>query len=158
MKKGIKILGLVCALSLFAGCGTKAAQEETIKCTMTSNMVANGYRLDSEYVVHAKGDIVSSVETIETVTSSNSTILDYFKETLDTTYSSYNSNYGGYTNTITVDGDKLVSKTTVDYSKMDMKKFIEDNSAMTSYVNSNNEMLKNGVISMYEALGAVCEK
>ena len=38
-----------------------------------------------------------------------------------------------------------------------MKKFIEDNSAMKSYVNKNNALTLEGAKVMYESLGASCK-
>ena len=83
--------------------------------------------------------------------------MSYFKEYVESTYKSMNDSYGGYDNKVTVDGNKLVSTTKIDYTKMDMEKFIKDNTAMKSYVNKNNQLKVEGVKKIYEQLGAVCK-
>ena len=156
MKKYFKFLTLVVACVLVIGCSSKNEASITKTCTLTTNDVVNGYRLDSEYKVYGKGSVVDKVETIETVTSDSEDILNYFEETLKSTYSATNEVYGGYTNEVTKENGKLVSKTTIDYNKMDLKAFVKDNSAMKSYVNKDNKILVEGITKLYESLGATC--
>ena len=40
---------------------------------------------------------------------------------------------------------------------MDLDKFVKSNTALSSYVNDKNQLTKDGVISLYESLGAKCE-
>lgn len=158
MKKYVKILVLVVALILVVGCGKTVEEKEVIKtCKSTTNDVANGYKLESEYTVYAKGDVVDKVVTTETITSENEETLDYFEEYLEDTYSSIDEVYGGYENDVTNENGKVISKTTIDYNEMDLAKYVEDNTAMKDYVNSDNKMLLEGVINIYESLGAICE-
>lgn len=155
MKKYVKILVFVIVLILITGCGNK---EEAIKtCKSTTNDVINGYKLESEYKVYSKGDVVEKVETIETVTSENDEMLDYFEAYLENTYSSMDEVYGGYENEVTNKNGKVISKTTIDYNEMDLKLYVEDNTAMKNYVNSDNKILLKGILNLYESLGAVCE-
>jgi len=155
MKKCLKSLALVMAILLMTGCG---ADKETVKkCTLVSNNAAQGYKLESEYNVYSKGDVVSKVVTKEVVTSDNESILTYFEDYLTQTYNATNETYGGYTNKVTNEDGKVVSETTIDYNKMDLEQYVKDNSVMKSYVNSDNELLTEGVIKVYEQLGATCE-
>ncbi len=153
--KYVKILSLVFVVALLAGCGNE--KEFTTTCTLTSNDVVNNYKLDTEYKIYGKGKVANKVVTIETVTSDDEDILDYFEDTLKETYDSVNEIYGGYTNTIKKEDNKIISETTIDYNKMDLKKYVEDNSIIKSYVNSNNEMLAEGLQTLYESLGATCK-
>ncbi len=153
MKKIISSLFLILVFSL-TGCGNK---EATIECNLNSKDPSNNYELKTDYTIHAKGDIVEYVETTETIISDKESVLNYFKEYVESTYKSMNDSYGGYDNKVTVDGNKLVSTTKIDYTKMDMEKFIKDNTAMKSYVNKNNQLKVEGVKKIYEQLGAVCK-
>ena len=157
MKKCFKYLFIFGFILLIAGC-TNNDKEVVRKCTLTSDQSASGYKLNSTYEIHAKGNTVNSVVTEEVVTSSNTEILTYFENQLNTTYNTANETYGGYTIDIKKDTDKLTSKVTIDYTKLDMAKFVKDNSGMKAYVNSNNKLTLDGATKIYESLGATCEK
>lgn len=155
MKK-VLYVGLCSALMLLAsGCGSEKEIMKT--CTLNSNNVAQNYEMKNEYKIYGKGKVVTKAVTTETIISSNQEILDYFEETVKETYDTNNAAYGGYTNKITNKDGKLVSETTIDYSKMDIEKFINDNSVMKSFVNSKNELLIDGIVELYEAMGATCK-
>lgn len=157
MKKYFGMLILVITIILITGCSSTQNKEIIKTCTSTSNDVANGYKLQSDYKIYAKGDVVEKVETIETITSDDEETLSYFAEYLEDTYESTNEVYGGYTNTVTEEEGKVVSKTTIDYNVMDIEKYVEDNTIMKNYVNTDNKILLDGMVAIYEALGATCE-
>lgn len=155
MKK-VLYVGLCSTLILLtSGCGSEKEVMKT--CALTSNNVAQNYKMENEYKIYGKGKVVTKVVTTETITSSNQEILDYLEETVKETYDTNNAAYGGYTNKMTNKDGKLVSETTVDYNKMDVEKFVEDNSVMKSFVNSKNELLIDGIVELYEAMGAACK-
>jgi len=58
---------------------------------------------------------------------------------------------------ITNKDGKVVSKVTIDYSKIDIDKFVKENPAMKSYVNKYNQITLEGVKKMYESMGATCK-
>lgn len=154
MKKFLQGVAIFSVVLLMSGCGS--AKEVVKTCTLTTNNTAQDYKLEAEYKVYGKGKIVEKVVTTETVTSSTESILTYFEEYLNNSYKTLNDTYGGYTGKITNKDGKVVSETTIDYSKLDLDKFIKDNSAMKNYVNSDNKILVDGVIELYESLGATC--
>lgn len=156
MKKIAKILVAISFVFVITGC-EESKKEEVINCTLTSNDVAQGYSLTSNYNIYSKGGEVTKVVTEEIVTSENEQIINYFEEYLKKTYNAQNDTYGGTTNEIKKETGKIVSKTTIDYDKMDMKKYVDDNSAMKNYVNSNNKLTKEGAQQIYEAYGATCK-
>lgn len=156
MKKNILISSiLVLSLCLF-GC-SKQAKETTISCSLTSNNTVSGYSLKSTYTIYSKDNEVQKVITKEVVTSDNSSILSTFETTLNQTYSKTNETYGGYDFKITKDGNTLTADTTIDYNKMDLKKYVEDNSSLKPYVNDNNMLTTDGLKTLYTSLGASCE-
>lgn len=153
MKKIISTLFLVLVFSL-TGCGNK---EAVIECNLNSKDPSNNYELKTDYIIHSKGNIVEYVETKETVISDKQSVLEYFKEYVESTYKSMNDTYGGYTNETKLDDNTLVSTTKVDYTKMDVEQFVKDNTVMKSYVNKNNQIKVEGIKKIYEQLGAVCK-
>lgn len=155
MKKKILFIMLGLTLLLVTGCGNEM---EVTKCTLTSNDTTNGYKLDAVYNIYAKNDEVQKVETTETVTSSSDSVLSYFESYIKKTYKAYNDSYGGYTYTVTNSDGKVISKVTIDYTKLNIKQFVKDNSSMKSYVDSNNMITTDGMKTLYEKLGASCQK
>ena len=158
MKKYFKILVLFIAVVIMTGCGANKAESKLVRtCTLKTNDVINGYSLEAEYSIYATGSSVDKVVTTETVSSDNEELLTQVGESLKQTYSTMNDNYGGYTNEVTNTSGKLVSKTTIDYNVMNLKKFVEDNTTMKNYVNSNNKFTVNGITQLYNAMGATCK-
>lgn len=157
MKKFLKLVAVLLVVVILCGCGVKSEEEKVIKCTSSQKDLTNGYEIRSEYNIYTKGDIVKSVKTKETVTSDQESILSYFQTTLNTTYEKYNNEYGGYKYEVVKDGNIVTSDVEIDYSKMDIKKFSDDNTSLKSYMNDNNELTVDGLKSMYKSLGATCE-
>ena len=156
MKNGLKFLVVLPIVFLTAGCG--AEKKEVVNhCVLTSTSTTQGYSVNSTYDVYSKNNVVSKVVTEEVVESDNESVLSYFEKYLKETYESQNETYGGTTNKVTNENGKVTSSTTIDYSKMDLDKFVKSNTALSSYVNDKNQLTKDGVISLYESLGAKCE-
>lgn len=154
MKKGLKILFISLFVILISGCG-KSDKEVVSTCTLSSDQSSNGYKISSNYEIHSKNGLVNSVTTKETVESDNEQVRSYFKKTLEDSYNTANESYGGYTYNVTENANKIISDVTIDYSKMDLNKFIKDNSQMKSYI-KNNKISLDGMKKIYEALGATC--
>ena len=154
MKKYVYSLALVLVgILCVTGCGSSSK----VTCTYESDQSASGYKLKSEYNIYSDGDVVTKVETTETVESKNNTVLSYFEKQLKEQYKTNNEKYKGYDYKVTNKDGKVVSEVTIDYSKMDLNKFVEDNTAMKSFVNKDNKLTVKGVKSMYESIGAKCK-
>lgn len=132
-------------------------EDDKVTCKFTSNNTKDGYKISSEYNIYKSGSIVKKVVSKEEIESDDESVLDYFLETLNSTYESVNETYGGYDINIEKKDGKVYSQVIIDYTKMDVKAYVSDNTAMKGYVNSNNEMLASGLISIYESMGAVCK-
>lgn len=156
MKKVISILSVFLVVLMVSGCGEEQ-KEFTRTCTMTQNDVTQGYKLESIYTIYGKGDVVNKVTSVETVTSDSNDILNYFETNLKSTYDQYNQTYGGYTNNVVNKDGKVVSETTIDYTTMNLTKYVQDNSVMKNFVNDDNQLLVEGLITIYQQTGAICE-
>ena len=158
MRKSLKIFAIIAIAIIITGCGSKPAKSVVKKCTLNTTDEINGFKLESNYNIYATGKEVDKVITTEIVTSDNDTVLSYFETTLKNTYKSASSIYGGYTFNVTKEDGKVISNTTIDYSVMNLTKFIEDQPSLKGYVTSNNKLSLEGLKSLYESMGAVCEE
>lgn len=156
MKKFIKVLVIFVGVIFLAGCNGVGKNTVT-KCTLDSDQTASGYTLKSEYIIYSKGDIVTSVKTKEVVTSDNITILNYFENTLNTQYEAANKSYGGYTFDVKKEEKKVTSNVTIDYTKMDLNKYVKDNASMKTYMNKDSKITLSGAKKLYESFGATCK-
>lgn len=155
MKNFLKILAVFTFVIVLAGCGT--SNDDLLKtCTLYGKDTERGYELNSTYKVYGENDIVTSVSTTEVVTSDSDEVLEYFEESIGLSYSTANKLYGGYKYNIEIKGNKLTSRTTIDYSKMNLKAFVEDNPELEDYVNSDNKLTVDGITKLYEEMGAIC--
>lgn len=156
MKKIIKCLVLFLFVLVISGCNSKLSYKESV-CTLENDQSKSDYKAQTTYKIYSKNDIVKKVYSKETLKSNSKEILDYFKNLYEKQYDAQNKNYGGYKYSIKIDGNNLISDITIDYTKLDLDKFIKDNSAMKSYVNEENKLTVDGIIKMYESLGASCK-
>lgn len=162
MKKKLSILLLLClCVGIVSGCSEKKKEEEkkgeskTIECTLTQTTTE--YKLNSTYKIFATGEVVDKVETVETIESEDAATLKTLESSVKTQYENSNKRYGGTDYKITNSGTKVESKVTIDYSKYDMEKMVNENSLMKSFVNEDNRLTVTGAKSLYTGMGATCK-
>lgn len=143
-------------LIVLSGC-SKQENEKIITCTLEQNNVAYGYKLSSVYKAITDGKVVKKVETTEVATSDNQEVLNYFENYINTLYGNMNNAYGGYDYKVTNENGKVTSITKIDYIVLNKEKFVEDQPSMKTYMNEDNMITVDGIITMYETLGATCE-
>lgn len=154
MKKVLKVIVISILMMFLVGCDSK---KEVVKtCTLEKSV--SGYSLNSTYKIYATGNEVKKVETEEVVTSDNESVRSYFETQLNNSYSAASKTYGGYTYDVTNKDNKVTSKVTIDYEKMDLDKFIKDNASIKQFLNKKNKVTLDGVKSIYSTLGATCEE
>ena len=161
MRKGLLLLSL---LVLLTGCGEEtnndvlqeAPKQATIYCESSTRDVVNGYETISEYTIYYTGDYVDKVDTVETVISDSTEILDTMEVYINNTYDSMNNAYGGYSYEVIKEDDKVISNVVIDYSKMDLDQYVTDQPIMANYV-LDGKFLLDGIVEIYEATGATCK-
>lgn len=152
MKKVKYLLVALLVGVLLTGCGSG----KVIKCT--NNIEQGGIKYSATYEISLdKDNNVKSVQTTETVNSEDASYLEAAKQSAEELYKTSNQTYGGYDYSVKISGNTLTSKCTIDYNKMNVKKFVEDN-GLENFVDSNNKVKVEGVKRIYEALGAKCEE
>lgn len=161
MKKGLFLLSL---LFLLTGCGEETKEDviqevpkqATVHCELSSRDVINDYETTAEYTIYYTGDYVDKVDTVETIISDSTEILDTMEAYINTTYDSMNNAYGGYTYEVKKEDGKVISNVEIDYTEMDLDSYVTDQPLMANYV-KDGKFLLDGIVEIYEATGATCE-
>lgn len=152
MKKAI-ISILMVSILIFTGCSNQK-EEKTMSCNRT--LEQSGLSMDLTYNVSYVGSNVTKVESVEKVTSDNSTVLETYKTQIEKVYEPY-KDIEYYDYSVNINDNTLTSKTNINYEKIDTDKMISVDSA-------NSQLIKKGKInidtlkSYYEALGITCKK
>ena len=155
MKKKFKIWQIILGvfiLLLVTGCGNNNSIE-SMTCTRTMNQ--NGIKTSLKYNIKYKEDYVTRVKIVETVETTDSDILNTYKEQIESLYSPY-KDIEYYDYNVAITDNKLTSTVDINYEKVDTDKLLEIDSA-------NEQLIKNGKIniddikSIYESLGATCK-
>ena len=152
MKKYIGVINVVVLCLILTGCKGKK-----IVTTCTSSSKQTNYEISTKYIINSRENIVENVIVNQTITSKDENLLKEFEKQLKEQYKSNKSLYGGYTSDVKINGKKVVSKVTINYEKLNMKKFVKDNGAMKDYVNKENKFTLEGAKKLYKSTGAKCE-
>ena len=155
MKKGLYSIVICAIFIVFTGCGDKDLQT---KCSITSDNVISGYKLEATYNIYGSNGVVNKVKTKEVYTSDDASIITYFEDQLKSSFEAMDLAYGGYKYDITKTANSITSDVTIDYTKMDMTKLLKDQSVMKKYTNKNNKITIEGIKELYQSMGATCEK
>lgn len=152
MKNIFKIAFCFCIILLMTGCGTKV-----VKCTNNNDQGASGYTIDSTYEIYSSNDVVNKVEIKEVITSKNNTTLVYFEDKLKKKYEQLNKLYKGYTIKTKTEKGKTTVDVTIDYTKTDVEKFVNENDIIKAAFKKDKKMTSDIAKTYYESLGATCK-
>ena len=153
MKKILTFAMLSFITILLSGCNNNEEVFKTCKLTQSTS----SYTMSNEYQIYGSGDVVEKVISVEKITSDDVDILNNLKDYTNELYSNSNEVYGGYEYNLEIQDNTLTSTATIDYNKMNLKKYIEDNNISEEYVNDDNKLLLDGIIKIYNSIGAECE-
>lgn len=154
MKKKLFLIIIICLCFTSTGCGKSL---KTTKCSSIIDQSVNGYKINTNYIVHSKKGIVSTIEIEQVIESDKNDILEDFKTDLTTQYEKYNTIYGGYTFEFKEKDNKLILDITIDYDNLNMSKFILDNTSIKKYLNDDNKLTLDGVKKMYSTSNIKCK-
>ncbi len=152
MKKLIKLSSILVVL-LICGCG----KEKYITCTNNIDNTQGNYKLNATYKIYYNKSYVTKIEKDEKYTSNDKSVLDYFEESNDLTYSNSNDLYGGFTYNIKRNKEYVSINTVIDFNIADIKKMVREGYLDKNYVVSNR-FTTSGAKKYYEAIGATCEE
>lgn len=154
MKRLKYLVVLLLGVFIVTGCQNKE-ELKTMTCTRTINQ--EGVSMDLSYKVTYNGDYVEVLESTEKVTSKDTSALEEYKKSIETTYKPY-ANIKYYDTKVTIDGDTLTSKVTIDYSKIDYKEFVNIDSANSQMFTDDGKVKLETIESLYSQIGATCTK
>lgn len=152
MKRYIKFLLLILCITILSGCDSDL---DTTNCSLNNKQI--DYTIKTTYKITSSKDIVNKVEIKEVIASKDKKKLRSFKEQLTNQYKNNNKLYKGYKYEADLDGDTLTLEVTIDYEKMNLKKFVKDNAAMKKHVNKDNKFTLKGAKELYKFTGARCK-
>lgn len=151
MKKmiGISIILFMTAL-IFTGCNG----EKEMICHRT--MVSGSDVVTATYNVWYKGEIVSKIKSVESLTSTNESTLEDYRSKMSTLYAPYlgidyyNYNIDNTENQVSVTLD-------VDYEKVNVEELISIDSNNESFFHDGKVYLST-LLDLYENVGVVCDE
>ena len=156
MKKKLSLVLAIFIITLCL-CGCKEKTKIT-NCSLVSDQSASGYKLESNYKIYSTNNFVDKVVLKQVINSKDKKVLDSFKTSITNQYKNNNKLYNGYTFDINEKDNKLNINVTIDYTKVDLKKFTQDNVSMKEYVNKDYKITLDKIIKLYESSGMKCEK
>lgn len=127
-------------------------RNNTMICTYSTT--ADVYAMQTKYIVKYKNGIVSNISTEEIFTKNDEETLKEYKSTLESMYMPY-SNLKYYEYSVTIKDNQVISKTNINYKKLDFKKFIEIDSSNKDIITNNKVTIKK-VKQIYKNNGARC--
>ena len=158
MKKYLMFIVLISFL--FTGCFNKktndnenSVEEINTVCSGKQN-IKEDVSVDTEYEIKSKDGKVITLISTEIITSNDTEYLNTTKEDIEKTYSIY-KDINNYEYNITLENNKLISKTKINYEKVDLKKLIEVDPANENIIVNDSVNLKT-LKDMYESLGNKC--
>lgn len=154
MKKIKYLLLVLIMIFLITGCQSEETSK-TMVCSRTINQDA--ISMDLKYTVTYKGKYVEKVESIEKITTDDTTVLDAYKQAVETTYQPY-SKIDNYSYDVKVDGNTLISTVMADYTKIDYKKMLEVDTANQQIFTDDGKVKLETIESFYTKLGTNCTK
>lgn len=137
---------------LLTGCGSST---KSLKCTNKLSTDTVDYKATYE-IKYDSDNYVKEVVSTETVKSDDKDYLEQTKEVTEELYKQSNDTYGGYSYKVSISGNTLTAECTIDYSKMDVEKYVEE-TGLENFIDSKKNVLLSGVKQIYKELGATCE-
>ena len=133
-------------------------QNKTFSCTQTSDQPNLGYKTETTIKIFYNDNQTKRVKSTKNIETNNKEKLDELVDNYTSQYDLNNTNYGGYSKTSSKTDDMHATFIgEIDYEKVDMQKFIEDNPAIKQYTD-NGKLTKDGTKRMYEASGFICKE
>lgn len=164
MKRMIKILlSSLLLVLLVTGCKDdsisiekqKADSEGVKHCTRVGDL--SGGTATMSYDIYYKGKYVTVLHSIETVVSTNNSILDSYEKAYKSVFKAYEG-IEHYTNKITRTSNSVTSETTINYAEIDTKKLITIEGREDNIFNDEDKVELEDWLTFAKKYGANCEE
>ena len=167
--KNKKIIIIVCAILLvvavllgvylFWGDDIAVAinGEELYECVMVSD--GESAKFDYKYTIYSdkKNKTVNKIEIKQEIESSQEGVIPYYSSVREETYKKANETYGGFDYNVETTDNKLSFELTINYKEVDMEKFLKDYKDYKEFVDKQNRIKTDGLLSYYEKEGYDCK-
>lgn len=169
-KKSLLLIVLLCCFFFVTGCTEKEnkttdpvvnpdgtvniTDESVLKCTRKAEAM-DGVTADLSYQVYYIGSYVTTVHSIEKVTSDDTTVLAEYETAYRKAFSVYDG-LDHFKNTISKNGNSVMSETIIDYENIDTDKLLE-------IEGEEDNVIKNGRVKLSDwqafakKLGVTCK-
>lgn len=148
------IITLIVSCLFLTGCSKEVdMSEKYLTCTINQEM--DELILSAEYNIVYSNNIVSTIETIETLYSTDLELLEEYKIYLEEYYIASNE-IEYYENETYILDNTLFSISNIDYSQIDVEKFLESNDYLDGYF-TDNKLTIDTIKGLYLLLGATCD-
>ena len=157
MKQMIKSsIVIVLVVFLLTGCTTgNIASADGKKICSRTGVLDNGTSKMS-YEVYYEDDYVTILHSTEEVTSEDSSLLDTYEEAYKNIFKQYEG-LKYYDNTVTRDGNTVVSDTTINYAKIDIDKLLEIEGEEDNVI-ENGKVKLSTWLSFAKKFGVTCDE
>lgn len=85
-------------------------------------------------------------------------VLTLFEDKINSTYKAMSDAYGGYNYSVTNTSSKVTATTAIDYTELNLKQLVQDDSSMKFIVNDKNEITLEGIKFLYIQMEAQCDQ
>ena len=140
-------------LFILVGCSTD--EQKMLTCRIGD--VSSGENESREYKIYYTGDYLDKIQ-ITSIFTGEWDYLQNMKEAGIKAYDSQNNDYGGFVYDYEILFDTLTEKITIDYTKVNVKKYFDDNPSSIGELNSDKTKITwKSAKKEYEKAGATCE-
>lgn len=155
-KKLFNLIFLLLLIVTITGCTEKTASGTTVnsESDMTENKGVlyctreatgmNNSAVECSYDVYYNKGLVTKVHSVEKVTSSSEEVLETYRSAYENVFKVY-KDLDYYTNSITDEGNTIISETTIEYDKVDLDK-------LKKLENTKDSIIKNGKVTLKDWL------
>lgn len=150
-----KILLTIIFILVLVGCG-KNDNYDIITCSKKATLSDNNTTANLEYKIYYKGKYVKKTISTETITSNSSETLKEYEKSYKEVFKKYR-NIKYYNNTITLDSNTVISKTIIDYTKVDSKKIVEIEGEEGNIFTDEGQVKLDTLLKLYKKYGSTCD-
>lgn len=149
------ILILICSIFLLSGCES-TSNYKVVTCSRSATLSDSNTTADLNYEIYYEDDYVKKTVSTETITSSSSDVLKSYKTSYESVFEKY-KDINHYNNTVTTNANSVISKTTIDYTKVDYKKIIAIEGEKGNIFTKKGKVKLQTLIDTYEKYGSECD-
>lgn len=151
------LIGVVCITLIIYVFTLVIPQNKSLICEQTSDQPNLGYQTETKTEIFYRDKFVTTIKTNRKIETNDNAKLNELINSYSSQYDINKASYSGYDYTLKkIDETHAEIDSEIDYSKLDMEKYLKDNPAMSKYT-EDNKMTFDGAQKMYEASGYTCK-